>query len=370
MSILQKNPRLGMIGPVSNAVWNVQKIQTTYQTMVEMHQWAEDYTSQQPDDYRAVNMLGFFCLMTKREVIDKVGLLDENYGVGMFEDDDYCRRVKEAGYELGYTKKVFIHHEGSASFGQLSSREYDTIWKKNKAYFEGKWGGIKWSNDFVEFENHRRPNGREDIDPDEYHRYQLQKILENNERPTAVFVPLIDWNTPVFQRPPHIAEGLSKLGYLVFFCTENQQYDKAEGFLEMRPHLYLTNRFDLLTEIGWKDMIWFVYSTNYKMDYSELEEAIKKGRKVVYEYVDEIRDAITDKVPPKIVRRHEAILKNESFVVVAADDKLHQEVLKHRSKNCVLATNGADDEPFDSKNTPEENRWESKARLITKLLGT
>jgi GT2 family glycosyltransferase/glycosyltransferase involved in cell wall biosynthesis len=360
MSVIKKNPRLGMIGPVSNAVWNVQKIQTTYQTVDEMHQWAEYYTSQQQDDYRTVNMLGFFCLMIKREVTEKVGLLDENYGVGMFEDDDYCRRVKEAGYELAYTKKVFIHHKGRASFGQLSSREYHAIFERNKAYFEGKWG-IKWSNDFLEFENNRRPDGREEIDWDGYHRYQLQRILENNDGPTAIFAPLIDWNTPVFQRPPHIAEGLSKLGYLVFFCTENQKYDKVEGFLEMSPRLYLTNRFDLLREMGRKDLILFVYSTDNKIAYPELEEEINKGKKVVYEYIDEIHDEITGKVPPKILQRHEAILKNEKFVVVATADKLYQETLKHRSKNCVLATNGVDYEHFKPKNMAEDIPKEIKS---------
>ncbi|MGA2465064.1 MAG: glycosyltransferase [Thermodesulfobacteriota bacterium] len=354
MSILQKNPRLGMIGPVSNTVWNVQKIRSDYHTVDEMHKWAEYYTSQQQYDYRAVNMLGFFCLMIKREVIEKVGLLDENYGVGMFEDDDFCRRAREAGYELGYTKRVFIHHKGSASFGNLSSREYETIWEKNKAYFENKWG-IKWSNDLVGFVNNKEIDEKAVLDWDEYHRFQLQKVLENNEGPVAIFAPLIDWNTPVFQRPPHIAEGLSKLGYLVFFCTENQKYDKVEGFLEMRPRLYLTNRFHLLREIGRKDLILFVYSTDNKMAYSELEEEINKGKKVVYEYIDEVHDAITGKVPPKIFRRHEAILKNERFFVVATADKLYQEVLKHRSRNCVLATNGVDYEHFNpTKNIGED----------------
>jgi len=223
MCILQKNPRLGMIGPVSNTVWNVQKIRSDYHTVDEMHKWVEYYTSQQKCDYWAVNMLGFFCLMMKREVFEKVGFLDENYGVGMFEDDDYCRRVKEAGYELGYTKRVFIHHKGSASFGNLSSREYETIWEKNKAYFENKWG-IKWSNDLLGFVNNKEIDEKAVLDWDEYHRFQLQKVLENNEGPVAIFAPLIDWNTPVFQRPPHIAEGLSKLGYLVFFCTGNHSF--------------------------------------------------------------------------------------------------------------------------------------------------
>ena len=37
-----------------------------------------------------VNRLVGFCLMIKREVIDAIGLLDERFGIGCFEDDDYC----------------------------------------------------------------------------------------------------------------------------------------------------------------------------------------------------------------------------------------------------------------------------------------
>ena len=177
MRIINIYPRLGMIGPVSNQVGNIQKIQVGYKRIDEIQGWAQQYTHQQAYDYRAVNMLGFFCLMMKREVFDEVGLLDENYGVGMFEDDDYCKEVSKAGYELGYTKKVFIHHYGSASFNKLSNREYQGIWNKNKTYFENKWG-TKWSNDLIEFESNVLKHGKTDIDWREYHRYQLQKILE------------------------------------------------------------------------------------------------------------------------------------------------------------------------------------------------
>ena len=345
MSILQENPRLGMIGPVSNTVWNVQKIQTAYQTMDEMRQWAEDYTNEHPCDYRAVNMLGFFCLMTKREVIEKVGLLDENYGVGMFEDDDYCRRVKEAGYELGYTKKVFIHHKGSASFGQLSSREYDAIWEENKAYFEGKWG-IRWSNDLTEFRTLALKNATETICMTDFCQFQINKILKNNHRRVFIFYPLIDWNTPVFQRPHQIALSLSRSGHLVFFFTENQKYDKIEGLLEIRDHLYLINEFDLLRKIGGNDITYVIYSTDTKTSYADLEEAIKEGKKVLYEYIDEIHEAITGDVPENVMEGHKRILGNEAFFVVAATDKLYQEVSRYRTKRCALVTNGVDIDHF------------------------
>jgi glycosyltransferase involved in cell wall biosynthesis len=322
--------------------------------MDEMHQWAEDYMSQQPDDYRAVNMLGFFCLMTKREVIDKVGLFDENYGVGMFEDDDYCRRVKEAGYELGYTKRVFIHHEGSASFGQLSSREYDAIWKKNKAYFESKWG-IKWSNDLTEFRNLALKNGTETIRMTDFYQFQINKILKNNHRRVFIFYPVIEWNTPVFQRPHQIALSLSRLGHLVFFFTENQKYDKIEELLEIRDHLYLIDEFDLLRKIGGNEITYVIYSTDTKTSYADLEEAIKEGKKVLYEYIDQ---TITGDVLESIMERHKRILGNEAFFVVATTDKLYQEVSRYRTKRCALVTNGVDIDHFRKEmsvnNIPKE----------------
>jgi GT2 family glycosyltransferase/glycosyltransferase involved in cell wall biosynthesis len=357
MSILQKNPRLGMIGPVSNAVWNVQKIQTTYQTMVEMHQWAEDYTSQQPDDYRAVNMLGFFCLMTKREVFEEVGLLDENYKIGFFEDDDYCRRVMKAGYEIGYTKKVFIHHSGSASFNRLESREYEEIWSKNKMYFEKKWG-IEWSNDLTEFRTLALKGGTETIRMTDFYQFQINKILKNNHRRVFIFYPVIEWNTPVFQRPHQIALGLSRSGHLVFFFTENQKYDKIDELLEVRDHLYLIDEFDLLRKIGGNEITYVIYSTNTKTSYADLEEAIKEGKKVLYEYIDEIHEAITEDVLESVMERHKRILGNEAFFVVAATDKLYQEVSRYRTKRCALVTNGVDIDHFRKemsvKNIPEE----------------
>ena len=64
----------------------------------------------------------------KKEVLDKVGLLDEIYFPGNFEDDDYCFRIINAEYKLLLCHDTFVHHYGSASFSTDSS--YNEILQK------------------------------------------------------------------------------------------------------------------------------------------------------------------------------------------------------------------------------------------------
>lgn len=55
-------------------------------------------------------------MLSKRELIEKISLLDERFGPGNFEDDDLCLRAALAGYRDLIAGDVFIHHYGSRSF--------------------------------------------------------------------------------------------------------------------------------------------------------------------------------------------------------------------------------------------------------------
>jgi len=51
----------------------------------------------------------------RRDVLVRVGLLDEGFWPGYFEDADFCFRVREAGYEVWYTPGAVLTHEETTS---------------------------------------------------------------------------------------------------------------------------------------------------------------------------------------------------------------------------------------------------------------
>ena len=85
-------------------------------------------------------MLAFFCVLLPRRVLEAVGPLDERFAVGMFEDDDYCRRVRQKGWTLAVARDSFVHHWGRGSFRRLSEEDYLRIYRENRERYERKWG--------------------------------------------------------------------------------------------------------------------------------------------------------------------------------------------------------------------------------------
>jgi len=59
------------------------------------------------------------CLLIKREVIEKIGLLPEEFFL-YFEDADWCLRAREAGYKCVYVPSAWIWHKVAASSGEFS----------------------------------------------------------------------------------------------------------------------------------------------------------------------------------------------------------------------------------------------------------
>jgi GT2 family glycosyltransferase len=82
-----------------------------------------------------------FCMLIKREVIDRIGLFDEIYGMGNFEDTDYSRRAVKEGFRCVRSCGSYVYHRESSSFGKV--RTFDEDFRRNREIFEFRWGKPK-----------------------------------------------------------------------------------------------------------------------------------------------------------------------------------------------------------------------------------
>ena len=83
-----------------------------------------------------------FCMLIKREVRQKVGLMGEHFGMGYFEDTEYCRLAQQHGYVCARAKAAFVHHKENRSFKDTwkNKREQDAHFTRNAQAFYAKWG--------------------------------------------------------------------------------------------------------------------------------------------------------------------------------------------------------------------------------------
>jgi tetratricopeptide (TPR) repeat protein len=139
--VAESDKRIGVVGPISNEVSGVQKDkEANYKTIDEMHLYAATVREKNKNKVLQFPRVAFLCTLIKREVIEKIGGLDERFTPGNFEDDDFCLRAQLAGYKTVIAQDVFIHHYGSKSFKADSEKKYAARLQINHQIFINKWG--------------------------------------------------------------------------------------------------------------------------------------------------------------------------------------------------------------------------------------
>jgi GT2 family glycosyltransferase len=136
---MQLNSEIGLVGPLTNNIGNEQKIRIAYRNMQEMEVATRRFLRSRLRRTTQVRRLAFFAVALRRHTIDSVGMLDERYGLGYFEDDDYCMRANEQGVKMVIADDVFVHHHLSVSFSTLGAQAGELM-NRNRALFEERWG--------------------------------------------------------------------------------------------------------------------------------------------------------------------------------------------------------------------------------------
>jgi GT2 family glycosyltransferase len=143
LKIFSEQREVGLVGPVTNSAGNEQRIAIEGMNERNFEEIANAYIERQQGEWFTTEKLGFFCVAMRRSLLEKIGYLDEKFGIGMFEDDDYCIRAKKAGFALAVVEDCFVYHKGSVSFKKLATSNYIEIFNRNRKYFYEKHG-VLW----------------------------------------------------------------------------------------------------------------------------------------------------------------------------------------------------------------------------------
>ncbi len=142
----ESDPKIGLVGPLSNCA--------SWQSVPDVDADGDWATNPLPDgvapdamaallardagpNYPRMAFLNGFCLLIRRAVLDAMGLFDEEgFGRGYGEENDYCLRARNAGFELALADDVYVLHRQSKSYSSeqrkaLSALAGETLAKKH-----------------------------------------------------------------------------------------------------------------------------------------------------------------------------------------------------------------------------------------------
>lgn len=117
--VLHASDDRGAICPRSNAatIFSVpmKPIEGKTFDMTESYKLYKKIKNRLPAYYESPIAHGF-CMMIRREVINKYGLFDEVYGKGYGEENDFCMRIRREGWKCAVANKSYVFHYKARSF--------------------------------------------------------------------------------------------------------------------------------------------------------------------------------------------------------------------------------------------------------------
>ncbi len=138
---LLQDDGIGITAPVSNHVKGPARLDIGAAvglhagSRAELERTLSDFAGGKVQD---VDTLAGLCLMFSRETWQQVGGFDEGFGLGNYEDDDFCLRARLLGHRLVIVRDAFLHHHGHRTFDALGV-DYKACMHEQAAVFRRKW---------------------------------------------------------------------------------------------------------------------------------------------------------------------------------------------------------------------------------------
>lgn len=181
---------------------------------------------------------------------------------------------------------------------------------------------------------------------------KIEKKIGRNK--TVIILHSIPWDTPLRQRPHHLAKLLAKKKdvMLIYFEPDEQ----LKSYREISDSFITVNSWKIIFDLkhNSSNKYYFFFNNVSNVPYNDVKELKEKGYEIVYEYIDEFHEDISG----SLVNQLEVWKKLPSIkpaLVLASADKLFLDAKKHlKNTKILLSKNAVIVEDFDYHNFEKE----------------
>ena len=131
IDVAQANPTVGVINPASSTLGNYPPKGMSLQAYA-------DGLRQFHGQYVEVGMCIGFCMLIKREILNRIGGLNEEVERIFFEDEDFCMRAQQAGFQCVVAAGSYVYHAEHKTVRKMPERE--ALFTKNQRWCHQRWG--------------------------------------------------------------------------------------------------------------------------------------------------------------------------------------------------------------------------------------
>ncbi len=152
VSAYEKNEAIGLIGPITNRASGRQMLTNIpYEEEREFYPFAKKIMDLNRDRITPRRRIAGLAMLSSRKIYREIGGFDEAFGLGNFEDDDFCLKISARGYAIMVHEGVYIHHFGSRTF-KANKMDYSGSLKEKGKKFAEKWPAVNY-RELLELEN-------------------------------------------------------------------------------------------------------------------------------------------------------------------------------------------------------------------------
>jgi GT2 family glycosyltransferase len=146
IGLIEMSPAIGAVGPMSNYAAPPQLVESvpyrigpknvsrlegrsgTGGVLVDVEavsRFAGEFAESGRGKWLEAERLGGFCLMLKREALQRIGPLDPWTDLSLFDTDILSSKTRQAGFTLACCRDLFIHHFGARTFAHGPPTDLD-----------------------------------------------------------------------------------------------------------------------------------------------------------------------------------------------------------------------------------------------------